>query len=183
MAGINAVLKVRNQEPLVLRRDEAYIGVMIDDLVTKGTGEPYRLLTSRAEYRLLLRHDNAQERLSDKAFRLGLIDSARMEKLARRHEETDALRQELKELHIPPACSHPVLERTGLEPLRQGSDGLELLKRPGVTVQGLLGRNVDPEAAADLEIAVKYEGISRKPAGMQTGLQPWTPENPGGHGF
>lgn len=162
MAGINAVLKVRNQEPLVLRRDEAYIGVMIDDLVTKGTGEPYRLLTSRAEYRLLLRHDNAQERLSDKAFRLGLIDSARMEKLARRHEETDALRQELKELHIPPACSHPVLERTGLEPLRQGSDGLELLKRPGVTVQGLLGRNVDPEAAADLEIAVKYEGYIAK---------------------
>lgn len=162
MAGINAVLKVRNQEPLVLRRDEAYIGVMIDDLVTKGTGEPYRLLTSRAEYRLLLRHDNAQERLSDKAFRLGLIDSARMEKLARRHEETDTLRQELKELHIPPACSHPVLERTGLEPLRQGSDGLELLKRPGVTVQGLLGRNVDPEAAADLEIAVKYEGYIAK---------------------
>lgn len=162
MAGINAVLKVRNQEPLVLRRDEAYIGVMIDDLVTKGTGEPYRLLTSRAEYRLLLRHDNAQERLSDKAFRLGLIDSARMEKLARRQEETDALRQELKELHIPPACSHPVLERTGLEPLRQGSDGLELLKRPGVTVQGLLGRNVDPEAAADLEIAVKYEGYIAK---------------------
>ena len=162
MAGINAVLKVRNQEPLVLRRDEAYIGVMIDDLVTKGTGEPYRLLTSRAEYRLLLRHDNGEERLSDKAFRLGLIDSARMEKLARRHEETDALRQELKELHIPPACSHPVLERTGLEPLRQGSDGLELLKRPGVTVQGLLGRNVDPEAAADLEIAVKYEGYIAK---------------------
>lgn len=162
MAGINAVLKVRNQEPLVLRRDEAYIGVMIDDLVTKGTGEPYRLLTSRAEYRLLLRHDNAQERLSDKAFRLGLIDSARMEKLARRHEETDTLRQELKELHIPPACSHPVLERIGLEPLRQGSDGLELLKRPGVTVQGLLGRNVDPEAAADLEIAVKYEGYIAK---------------------
>lgn len=162
MAGINAVLKVRGQKPFVLRRDEAYIGVMIDDLVTKGTQEPYRLLTSRAEYRLLLRHDNAADRLSRKGFKLGLITEERLQRLEEREAVTEALRRELADLHIPPDREDPVLSRLGLEPLRQGTTGLELLKRPNVSVEALLGRSVDREAAAALEIAVKYKGYIAK---------------------
>lgn len=162
VAGVNAVCKIRHEKPLVLRRDEAYIGVMIDDLVTKGTQEPYRLLTSRAEHRLLLRHDNAEDRLLAKGFALGLVDAQRMMAYEKRVQASEALRQELEELHVGPGQLREYLGSLGYESLSQGTNGLELLKRPNVTVEGLLGRKVDQEAAFSLETAVKYKGYIEK---------------------
>lgn len=150
MAGINAVLKLRKSEPLILRRDEAYIGVLIDDLVTKGTLEPYRMFTSRAEYRLLLRHDNADLRLGVYGHRLGLLGGE------------DFLRLEQKRNAIERG-----LERLRGKRVRRGEDEpltmAQILKRPGVGWKDLEGldpgiKGIGPEAAEQVEILLKYEG-------------------------
>ena len=150
MAGINAVLKLRKSEPLILRRDEAYIGVLIDDLVTKGTLEPYRMFTSRAEYRLLLRHDNADLRLGAYGHRLGLLGGE------------DFLRLEQKRNAIERG-----LERLRGKRVRRGEDEpltmAQILKRPGVGWKDLEGldpgiKGIGPEAAEQVEILLKYEG-------------------------
>ena len=150
MAGINAVLKLRKSEPLILRRDEAYIGVLIDDLVTKGTLEPYRMFTSRAEYRLLLRHDNADLRLGAYGHRLGLLGGE------------DFLRLEQKRNAIERG-----LERLRSKRVRRGEDEpltmAQILKRPGVGWKDLEGldpgiKGIGPEAAEQVEILLKYEG-------------------------
>jgi tRNA uridine 5-carboxymethylaminomethyl modification enzyme len=107
MAGINAVLKVRGEEPLVLSRSQAYIGVLIDDLVTKGTKEPYRMFTSRAEYRLLLREDNADFRLRETGHKLGLVTDADYEKFRSKSKKVDALLHMLNDIRIRPGVRTP----------------------------------------------------------------------------
>ena len=166
MAGINASLKVDGKEPFVLRRDEAYIGVMIDDLATKGTNEPYRLLTSRAEYRLLLRHDNADQRLLEKGYHLGLVSYQRYEAFLKKMEAIERAKEELSTIHIKPSQEvNAYLQSLGFEELSRGCSALELLKRPKVSLDGLkpfIDVEYDKPVASQVEIQVKYEGYIAK---------------------
>ena len=163
MAGINAVLKIRGSEPFVLRRDEAYIGVLIDDLITKGVDEPYRMFTSRAEYRILLRQDNADSRLTPKGYALGLISQERYAAMQAKYAEVDRIRDLLNELSLTPAEVNPYLESVSSAPIDSRRRIAELLTRPGVALQPLLvAASAYPECSQevleDVEIAVKYQG-------------------------
>lgn len=174
IAGINAALKISNREPLVLRRDEAYIGVMIDDLVTKGTKEPYRLLTSRAEYRLLLRHDNADLRLREKGYQVGLIKEDQYNRLALKKESIATLKNEFKFIKIKPQNANPILEGIGSMPINESTSLESLIKRPEVsyhTIKELaLNQGVTISSCYDkldevleqVEIEIKYEGYIKK---------------------
>ena len=166
MAGANAALKVDGKEPFILRRDEAYIGVMIDDLTTKGTNEPYRLLTSRAEYRLLLRHDNAQARLIEKGYQIGLVNENVYQNYLKEKEEIARAREKLQETHIKPQDDiNEYLKNLGFEKLSKGCSALDLIKRPKVTIKGLssiLGYSFEDEINRAIEIEVKYAGYIEK---------------------
>src|SRR3990170_3254958 len=157
MAGINATLKIQGEEPLILGRHEAYIGVLIDDLVTKGTNEPYRMFTSRAEYRLLLRHDNADLRLMDIGARIGLLDADTYRQFRARREAIEAATDRLRSLRV----SNQTAEAPwpGLLP---DTTLAQLLKRPEVTFADLAVwpevASIDPEIAEQVEIEIKYEG-------------------------
>ena len=166
MAGINAAASLQGKEPLVLRRDEAYIGVMIDDLVTKGTKEPYRLLTSRAEYRLLLRHDNADMRLSEYGHAYGLISEARYARFLEKKSGIEAGLKQCEAIRFTPKSPVNAYLRTlGYEPLKEGISALDLLKRPQVTLEGLrpyADLHIEAKAARQIEIEIKYEGYIQK---------------------
>ena len=165
IAGINAGLKLQGKEPLILKRNESYIGVLIDDLVTKGTKEPYRLLTSRAEYRLLLRHDNADIRLRDYGYQVGLISEEQHNRLLKKLSNIQTLLNYLKEIRITPSTIPASLKE--IVNLNSGVSLYELLKRPEITLDSLIKNNLvsneySDEVKEQVTFAVKYEGYIAK---------------------
>lgn len=168
MAGINAALKIQGQEPLVLGRDEGYIGVMIDDLVTKGTTEPYRLLTSRAEYRLLLRHDNADWRLSEKGHAIGLLTAAEYQAYRTNRDLVQEEIERLEQTRLKPTAELQVLlSEKHSAPLKDGVLASDLLKRPELTIQDVLRfapseQPLTRQNEEEIEIQIKYAGYIEK---------------------
>lgn len=162
MAGINAIMKLRGEMPFILSRDEAYIGVMIDDLVTKGTNEPYRLLTSRAEFRLLLRHDNADQRLTQKAYDLKLISEESYNLFKEKIEKINDIKERLRNIRFSVNSEvNELLESLGYERLSDGISGYDLIKRPLITCENIkkyLDFEIDDEIGKQVDIEVKYEG-------------------------
>ena len=164
IAGINAALNIEGKEPLILKRNEAYIGVLIDDLVTKGIRDPYRLLTSRAEYRLLLRHDNADLRLRKYGYEVGLIDDERYKKLVQKENSINNLIEEIKGIKIT-TLDNEHLEKIGTPILKDGISLYNLLKRPEVKLADFLDRlenDYSEEVMEEVSILVKYEGYIKK---------------------
>lgn len=168
MAGINAAGKVLGKEDVILRRSDAYIGVLIDDLVTKGTNEPYRLLTSRAEHRLLLRHDNADLRLTDIGYEIGMISEERYAKFNQKREAISAEQERLRGIRIKPnAHTQSVIESRCGTALKDGILALDLLRRPEMDYAAIMEilqetSPVDEDVQEQVEIQTKYEGYIQK---------------------
>ena len=166
IAGINAALKLESKDPLILKRNEAYIGVLIDDLVTKGVKDPYRLLTSRAEYRLLLRHDNADIRLRDYGHQVGLIDDNIYQEFILKKENIERVYTILKEERITPKGDvNEYLESVGSSPLKDGISLYDLLKRPEISIENIkhfITLDYDADVLEQVEINTRYEGYIKK---------------------
>jgi tRNA uridine 5-carboxymethylaminomethyl modification enzyme len=168
MAGINAVRQVRGESPIILGRDQAYIGVMIDDLVTKGTLEPYRMFTSRAEYRLLLREDNADLRLRELGHEIGLLSDDVYERFKEKRDAIERLLALLSEVRLTPRPDvNRTLEGLGVGPINQPATLKDFLKRPGIGLEALAGldgriRSFDKHVAEQATILVKYDGYIRR---------------------
>lgn len=166
IAGINAALKLENKEPLILKRNEAYIGVLIDDLVTKGVKDPYRLLTSRAEYRLLLRHDNADMRLREYGYQIGLIKEDSYQKFIEKKRQIKEVYQKLKETRVTPKKEvNEYLETIGSSTLKDGMSLYELLKRPEISIENIrhfINLDYPEDVLEQVEINTRYEGYIKK---------------------
>ena len=172
MAGVNAVLKIRERAPFVLKRDEAYIGVLIDDLITKGTEEPYRMFTSRAEYRTLLRQDNADRRLTPLGYEIGTVSEARYRAWEAKERKVSGFITYIKELSVTPEEVNPILEKYESSPMKQGDKFQKVLSRPDVTladfetidriVEYIKRNELTEEEKTCAEVEVKYAGYIEK---------------------